>query len=326
MERILLVAGGGGHTGHAYIFSQFLKRYFKLSFIIPRGDTYSRIKLRDLGEIYEAVKPFQPTEPYTTNIYKIVEAFIDVLHIPIQEYKLVICFGSNHCIAPIIYARIKGVKTLLVESPMRIVSQSRAYKYLKYFADYIFVSWNEQLKYYPPEKTVVIGPYYEKAKHPPRNEGYILVLTGTHGFPELVEEILKLPLEKAVIQTGRDDPEKYRRRKPEWVFFDYDPDLGRWISGAEIVVSHLGRTIIDSIYTYCKPVVIVPNPRWIRGVTIKDAVELARKTRSIITVADKLGIEHIEKAIKNKPYIEELCTNTINGAEKASEIILRITG
>ncbi len=325
MKKILLVAGGGGHTGHAYIFAQKLVERYDLSFIIPRGDKYSRLKLWKLGEIYEVEKPFQPTSTYSENLYKLVKAFIDSIRIPWKKHGLVICFGSNHCIAPIVTAKLHGLKTILVESPMRVVSQSKTYKYLKYFADYILVSWREQLRYYPLGKTLVIGPYYEEPRYKPYDGDYILVTTGTYGFPELVEAVLKLPLEKAVIQTGRDDPVKYRVRKPEWIFFDYDPDLGRWIAGASIVISHLGRVVIDSIYAYCKPVIIIPNPRWVKGATIRDAVMIAYKTGSVLLPSPyRLTINIVREAMNRKEAFLEKCRTTENGVLKALALINKI--
>ncbi len=326
MRKILLVAGGGGHTGHAYTVAQFLKGRAELSFLIPRGDYYSMQKLRGLGEIYWVTKPFEPTTGYIEDIHRMARAFIESIRIRFNDYDAIACFGSNHCIAPITTAWLRGAKTILVESPVRIHTPSKTIRLLKYIADYIVVSWPEQRRFYPPHKTIVSGPLYEKPKYPPSNKGYILVTTGTYGFPELVEHIVKLPLDNVVVQTGRTvDPSRYRGIRPGWVFFDYDPDLSKWIAGADIVISHLGRTIIDAVYAYCKPVVIVPNPRWIRGAPVYEAVALARKTRSILVPRpEQLTIDIIEEARRRKRIIERICRETPNGARVVAELLLRV--
>ncbi len=317
---ILMIAGGGGHTGHAYTVSQFLRGRARLGYIIPRGDRFSRGKLEGFGEVYEVYKPVSPTSSYLSSMHRFIPAVIDSLKTPIKMYDVVVCYGSNHCIAPSLVSKLlHGKPLVLVESPVRIVTPSKAIRMLNSFADYVFVSWREQKRLY--RKTIVVGPFYEAPKYKPYHGGYILVVTGTYGFPELVEAVLKLPVEKAVVQTGRDDPEKYRKIKPGWVFFDFDPDLGHWIAGAELVISHFGRTPVDAALGYGKPVVIVPNPRWIHAASLMDAYYLSRKINAVLLPSpDRLDPELLRKILNNPPVPSKM----INGAKILAEALIKI--
>ncbi len=319
-----MIAGGGGHTGHAYTVSQFLAGRAVLGYIIPRGDRYSREKLFGLGRIYEVYKPIPPTGGYAGSLHKFIPALIDSLKIPFREYDAVVCYGSNHCIAPSLVSKLfYGKPLILVESPVRIATPSKAVRILNPFADYVLVSWREQAGFY--RRSIVVGPLYEEPRYRIRDEGYILVITGTQGFPELVEAVLRLPVEKAVVQTGRDNPGKYRGVKPGWVFFDYDPDLGRWMAGAALVITHFGRTAIDASLGYGKPTIIVPNPRWImgHGATLMDAVALSRKINAVLLPRPDSLTPKLLKSVMVKPPRPP---RIINGARVIAWMLEKIAG
>ncbi len=275
MHRVLLIASGGGHTGHAYTVYQFIAGRIKADFIVPENDSFTIKKLKGLGILYPVLKPLEPKTPLPRSIPGFIRAFIESRRIPFHEYSVVVCFGSNHCIAPFITARLHGVLGAVVEDVMRIVTPSRAVKLLSRISNYIFLSWPEQKRIYP--RGIYVGPLYENRVYEPKNKGYILVVTGTYGYPELVDTMLKTGLDNLVIQTGRDDPEKYRAKRPDLIIFDFDPDIARWIAGADVVICHQGRTAVDAALTYGKPVIIVNNPRWIRAQTVLDTYLLAEK-------------------------------------------------
>ena len=135
------------------------------------------------------------------------------------------------------------------------------------------------------------------------DKGYILVACGTHGYEKLVNVITRLDYDKVVIQTGRVGYKKYKERRPNWIFFDFDPDFAKWLSGASLVISHFGQTVIDAALTYRKPVIIVPNPKWVLGATLRDAEALAKKLRikMIIKPTPQKLKKAIEESFDKKP-------------------------
>ena len=111
----------------------------------------------------------------------------------------------------------------------------------------------------------------------------------------LFDSIAKTGLKNVVLQTGRINPEKYKKIHSEWIVFDFDPDFQKWIAGASVVVSHLGKTVIDAALTYGKPVVIVPNPEWTHTAGLADAKILAKKLNA--EIVEEISPENILNAI-----------------------------
>jgi len=320
LKGVLLIASGGGHTGHAYTVYQFIDNRIRADFIIPENDPFTFKKLEGLGRLYPVIKPLEPKTPFIKAIPGFIKAFMESRKIPFHEYSSIVCFGSNHCIAPFLTAKLHGLIGAVVEDVMRIVTPSRAVRLLSRVSEHIFLSWPEQKKIYP--RGVYVGPLYENRVYEPENKGYILIVTGTYGYPELVETMLSTGLDNLVIQTGRDDPEKYRARRPDLTIFDFDPDIARWIAGADLVICHQGRTAVDAALTYEKPVIIVNNPRWTRAQTVQDTYLLAKKIGAKFYLhpdKEKLlnDIKSVDKWFKPRHYP--------NGAKNIADILVSIS-
>ena len=162
--------------------------------------------------------------------------------------------------------------------------------------------------------------FYEEPEHEPTDRGYILVSGGTCGHKMLFDAVSELDLENVVLQTGRVDPEPYRRKHPEWKVFRFDPDFGRWLAGASVVVVHQGKTAVDAALTYRKPVVIAPNPELALTSTVEDARMLARKLNAVVveSITPRSILEAVEEAKGREPSLHP------NGAEKLSKEILEL--
>ena len=55
-KTIILTASGGGHTSRSKAIAEYLKDKFDILFIIPKGDNWSRDKVKGLGRVIEVVK------------------------------------------------------------------------------------------------------------------------------------------------------------------------------------------------------------------------------------------------------------------------------
>lgn len=234
-------------------------------------------------------------------------------------YDIVVSTGSNHSILVALASRFKGAEIVSIEASVRFTRPSRAVRVLKRFAKLTALQWPEQKRLVP--NGVVVGPLYEKPEYEPYDGGYILVTCGTYGYKQLFDLLTQLDY-NIVLQTGRVDPKPYREARPEWKVFSFDPDLGRWIAGAKLVITHLGKTALDAVLTYRKPLVIVPNPRWtLHGAGLEDAKILTEKLNAVLIDPRDLSLETLDKAIreamKRKPPVYP------NGAKKLAEIIVR---
>ena len=321
-QRVLIIASGGGHTGYGVALAQRLvEKGVDVEFIIPRGDRWTRSKVERYGRVAaETTKFMGPRTPLWKGLLKAPAAVLEASRSISSDYDVVVSTGSNHSIAAALAARLKGIPVISIESSVRFTAPSRAARILRRFARITALQWPEQKKLIP--EGVVVGPLYEKPEHKPYDGGYILVTTGTYGYKKLFDALLRIDEEHVVLQTGRVDPRRYKEARPEWTVFDYDPDLGRWIAGARVVVTHLGKTAIDAALTYGKPVVIAPNPEWtLHGAGLRDAEKLAEKLNAVLLPPDKLTpdklLEAIREAEKRKPPRHP------DGAGRLAEIIVR---
>lgn len=319
MARIIVTASGGGHTGYAVAIAQRLYGKAELLFIIPRGDKWTRSKVERYGKIVEVSKPRGPRDSFTKLLLRMPSAFFESLGKVLGDYDVFISTGSNHSVPPAIVARLKGLKVYNIESSVRFTKPSLSARWLRPFSHVVVLQWEEQLKLHPNGK--VYGPFYEKPEYEPVDRGYILVTGGTYGHKLLFDTVAELNIDNIVLQTGRVDPEPYRKKHPEWTIFRFDPDFGKWLAGASVVVSHLGKTVIDAVLTYRKPVVIVPNPEWTLTAGWGDARILARKLNAVVVekIEPRALLEAIEEAKKRKPPVYP------NGAEKLARELLEST-
>jgi len=126
-------------------------------------------------------------------------------------------------------------------------------------------------------------------------------------------------LKNVVLQTGKVDPEPYRKRHPEWKVIRYSTRFYELVAGAEVVVTHFGATILEAL-VYRKPTVVVPNPEWTRTAGIEDARYYVKKVNAVLVSGLNLRslLMAIEEAKKREPLM------LVDGAQRLSEMIMNL--
>ncbi len=282
---IYVIASGGGHTGYAIAVVERLLSLRpslsnKIVFITPRSDLWSVKRLyRRLGsglDIEFVAKPRKPVESIYRLLANTPKAVIDSWK-SIREPCIVLATGSNHSLYPVLVALVKRVKHVFtIEAIDRVYTFSKANMAMyKLFKATIFLHWIEQKRNYG--NGLVVGPIVEKPLYKPRDQGYILVITGSMGHKKLIDLLLETSIEDVVVQTGRIDPQYILSRKPSWRAFRFDPDIDKWIAGASLVIGHQGLTIAEAAISYGKPVVLAYNPDLPQTSGLIDSIMLARK-------------------------------------------------
>ncbi|ABP95739.1 MULTISPECIES: UDP-N-acetylglucosamine--N-acetylmuramyl-(pentapeptide) pyrophosphoryl-undecaprenol N-acetylglucosamine transferase [Metallosphaera] len=263
MKRLLIIASGGGHTGFAKAIAEYLP--FKVDFVIPEGDENSRKLLSPHAEkIYEVSKPRDPKGPNTSLVTRGFRALSQSISLP--SYDVVIATGSNHSVIPSLFQRLRGSTLFTLESQDRIVTKGKAVSVLSHFSKGVFLHWKEQSRLY--KNGIVVGPILQRRKYDPVDEGFILVTAGTEGFKALFDRISSLGLTNLVMQTGKISPEPYVKSGVK--AFSFDPDIERFIAGASLVITHQGKTAMESAVLYGKPTIIVFNKSLTRAATHED--------------------------------------------------------
>jgi UDP-N-acetylglucosamine:LPS N-acetylglucosamine transferase len=315
-KHILILAGGGGHTGFAYALAQRLKNRAMLSFLVPEGDKLSYERLSGFGKTVYLMKgrgATTPTGEFTINLAKALANSIKKVK---GRFDVVVSTGSNFCIPPALVAFLKGIPLVNIESEARFIGASKTARILQPFSAVTALQWPEQKKIL---KGTVVGPIYPKPEAEPWSGGYILVTGGTLGHKQLFDVLNESNLENVVLQTGEVDPEPYRKRHPTWKVLDYTLKFHELIAGAEVVVTHQGSTPLQAL-AYKKPSVIVPNPELTRTFPRRDSELFAEKVGA--PIISEINLEHLVEAVeqaKNRkvPVLKD-------GAEVLADMILEL--
>lgn len=316
-KNILVLAGGGGHTAYGYALAQRLHGRANFHFLVPRGDRLSYERLSKFGSVDYLLKPRDAKTSTTEFLPKLAMAFAEALKKVSGEFDVVVSTGSNFCVPPCFFAWLKGVPIVNIESSVRFTRPSRSALLLQPISAITALQWEEQKRLL--KKGVVVGPLIPKPEVQPWNGGYVLVTGGTLGHKKLFDVISESGLKNAVLQTGKVDPEPYKKKHPEWKIIRYSTRFYELVAGADVVVTHFGATILEAI-VYRKPVVVVPNPEWTRTAGIEDARQYAKKVNAVLV--SEITLENLLNAIeeaKRRKYPE-----LADGATKLADMILKL--
>ena len=315
-KNVLILAGGGGHTSYGYALAQRLYGKVNLHFLVPEGDKLSFERLSKFGTVDFLLKPRESKTPTREFIPRLMKAFVEAFKKVQGNFDVVVSTGSNFCIPPCFFAWIKGTPIINIESSVRFTKASKTALLLQPFSAITALHWEEQKKLL--KRGTVVGPLIPKPEVKPWNGGYILVTGGTFGHKRLFDVLSESKLENVVLQTGKVDPEPYRKCHPEWKILEYSAKFYELVAGADVVVTHFGYTALEAVI-YRKPMVIVLNPEWKRTVGKPDAEIFAEKVNAVFIWDVKL--ENLLKAIeeakgRSLPVFKD-------GAEKLAEVILK---
>lgn len=316
-KNVLILAGGGGHTGYAYALAQALHGKVRLSFLAPEGDLLSKNRLSKFGNVEFFVKPRHPKT--STNIFLalLAKAFINSVKLPLSDFDIVVSTGSNFCVPPALVAWLRRVPVVNLESSVRFMKASKTARVLQPFSALTALQWEEQKRFL---KGVVVGPMLPKPEVKSWNGGYILVTGGTYGHRLLFDALAESNIRNVVLQTGRVSPEPYKKKHPEWKVIASTDRFHELLAGAELVVTHFGMTLLETA-VYRKPVVVVPNPEWTLTAGIEDAQYLAKKLNAVLVseIKTKTLLDSINGARKIKVPV------LLDGAKNLANEIIRLT-
>jgi len=315
-KRILILAGGGGHTGFAYALAQRLKGRASMLFLIPEGDNLSYERLSGFGKVDYILKPRGATTSLPEFTYNLARAFAVSMKKVTRDFDVVVSTGSNFCIPPALTAFLRRIQIINIEGEVRFTRASLTARILRPFSAITALQWPEQKKLL---KGTVVGPLFHIPEIKPWNGGYILVTGGTLGHKQLFDAVNESNLKNIVLQTGKINPEPYRKRHPEWKIMRYSSKFPELLAGAEFIVTHFGSTALESV-VYQKPVVMVLNPEWKRTVGKTDATIFAKKVGA--TFLPEVTLESLLDAM------EEAKSTRIpalkDGAKVLAEMILKL--
>lgn len=297
-QEILILAGGGGHTGYAYALAQELCGRTSLSFLVPEGDELSKKRMSRFGEVDFLVKPRGPKTSTHMFASGLARSFAKSVWKVSRRISALVSSGSNFCIPPALTAWFKGIPIINIESSVRFSEPSKTTRILQYFSAITALQWEEQKKLL--SAGLVVGPLLPKPEMEPWDGGYILVTGGTYGHRLLFDAVNESRLTNIVLQTGRIDPKPYLMSHPEWKVVTLTERFHELLAGAEVVVTHFGSTVLDAV-VYRKPIVVVPNPEWTRTAGLEDAKCLAEKANAeLVSEITLKNLLHAIELVKSR--------------------------
>lgn len=291
-KAIMILAGGGGHTGTARILAEELRGRAELSFLAPDDDPISRRRLEPFGSVGTLTKPRHPTTPIWRFALRLAKALYQSSGMVPGDLDVVVSTGSNFCVPPALVAWMKGIPIVNLESRVKFTKPSRTASLLQHFAEVTVLQWEEQSRIL---KGTVFGPILPRRMLEPWNGGYILVSGGTYGHKGLFDAVSTSSLKEVVLQTGSLDNRVYAERHPEWRVMSFTDRFDELLAGAEVVVSPPGGTPIEAV-VYGKPVVIVSYPEWTKAASLEDTRIFAEKLNA--TLLTTLTPSALEAAVE----------------------------
>lgn len=316
-KKVLILAGGGGHTGYGYALAQRLYGRANLHFLVPEGDFLSQKRLSKFGCVDFLLKARGAKTPTREFILKLARAFLESSKRVSRKYDVVVSTGSNFCIPPALFAWMKGIPLVNIESSVRFTKASKTARILQPFSAVTALHWEEQKELL--KDGVVVGPLLPKPEVESWDGGYVLVTGGTLGHKLLFDVVSESDLENVVLQTGKVNPEPYKKKRPKWKVIRFSTKFYELIAGADIVITHFGSTVLEAV-VYRKPMVMVLNPEWKRTVGKSDAEFFAEKVNAafIWDVNLESLLKAMEEARKKKAPV------FADGTEKLAELILKL--
>lgn len=350
--RILLVGGGSG--GHFYpliataeaIQARELELQTEIELYYMGPEVFDEPLLGKMGIEYiycpaGKVRRYASIQNFT-DFFKTIRGFFVALRKLFLLYPDVVFSKGSFTSVPVVLAAwILRIPIVIHESD---VVPGRANKFATKFARYIGITYPESAKYFPKEKTALIGSPLRKSFYAEPNptilaklrlepnSPYILFTTGSLGAERINSFVLQaldelLPHYDIIHQAGRMHAETMELAADELI---KNPDLRRRyhvfgnVPGsdfhalqayADLIVSRAGSGTISEIAFHQKPAILIPIPESISHDQRKNAFAYARTGAASVMEEDNLTENLLVAEIERIMQDSELQAQMRRGAE-----------
>ena len=157
MQTILIHLGMGGHTSQILRLLDLIGPNYNYEYILGHDDQTSAKKVRFRGPIHQIKNPRLMKDK------SLIKVFFNMFPTTIQAYKIlrkvrpkaIISAGPSMAIPLFWIAKVLGIKTIFIESWVRVHHKSQTGKLVYPASDIFFVQWESMKKVYP--KAVYAG-------------------------------------------------------------------------------------------------------------------------------------------------------------------------
>lgn len=338
--------GEKGHkvfwVGHRYSMWQDRKPSAEYKEVIKAGFSFFDLKA---GKFYRTFNPLK--------LARLPLGFLRALfYVATVKPCLIVSFGGYLAVPVVLGGRLFKIPCITHE---QTVVSGLANKLIAFFAQKILLTWPMSLKYFPKEKTAVVGlplrkEIFTKGKFSFKNDLPVIYITGgkqgAHVINRAVLGCLEklLPFVNVIHQCGSTtlyEDEKVAKEKRQklslllrerYIVKEYffASEIGEVLNGADLVVSRAGAHIIYELAALGKPALLIPIP-WaygneqIQNAKILEQIGLAeilpQKNLTDETLMSKVTemLGNIAKYEKNARKASKLVI--LNGTERVVEEI-----
>jgi len=157
MKKVLITLGMGGHTSQISRLVNLMGPNHRYEYIIGHDDQTSVKTIRFPGKIYTMINPRLMKDK------SLVKVFFNMFPATIRAFKIlrkskpqaIISAGPSMTIPLFWIAKLLGIKTVYIESWVRVHHKSQTGKFVYPVSDLFLVQWETMKKVYP--KAVFAG-------------------------------------------------------------------------------------------------------------------------------------------------------------------------
>ena len=157
MKKILIHLGMGGHTSQVLQLISSMGDKYAYSYLLGDDDKTSEKKIIFPGKIHRVKNPrLMSDRSLLIVLLKMIPASFQLFHVlrRVKPYA-VISSGPSLAIPLFWLAKLLGIKTIFIESWVRVHHGSQAGRFCSSAADLFFVQWPSLKNVYP--KAVYVG-------------------------------------------------------------------------------------------------------------------------------------------------------------------------
>ena len=336
MKVIISAGGTGGHIYPALAIINKIKEKEPDSEFLYIG-THNRME-KDLIPNYGI--PFESIEIYGFNRknlfknFKTLNAYFKAkkrCKNLIKNFNPDVVIGvGGYVTGPVISTAKKlGYKTFIHEQNS---TPGKANTFLSKYADYIFVSFNSSIKYFPTYKTIFTGnPCSEDAVNKSAadkkeyglsdNKKLVLFVMGSLGS-EKVNNFLSKTISKfkdkdyeILFVTGKDSYEEMKNKEfPSNVkVVPFVNELTRIMKKTDLMISRAGASTLSELISLEVPTILIPSPYVPDNHQYKNAMDLVNKDAAILIEEKDLKgdilVNKIDELINNKEKLRKIKNN-----------------
>ena len=151
MKKVLVLLGMGGHTSQILRLVKAMGPNYRYEYIIGHDDTTSANKVTYLGKVHKM------RNPRLMDDKSVVKVFFNMFPTTWHALKILLKSNPNTVISagpsmtiPLFWiAKLLGIKTVFVESWVRVHNKSKTGKLVYPVSDLFIVQWETMKKAYP---------------------------------------------------------------------------------------------------------------------------------------------------------------------------------